>query len=76
MATVDRDDRAVLSTYEKHPWRFGSLDEFLTFYNGERSHMSLDWDMRETQAEAFVRSVPSPTTGGGDLLATEVAVKG
>ena len=29
-------------TYEKHRQRFGTLDEFLTFYNEERPHMSLD----------------------------------
>jgi putative transposase len=38
--------------------------------------MSLDWDNLETPAEAFERLVPSPTTGGGDLLATEVTVDG
>ena len=63
-------------TYEKHRERFGTLDEFLTFYNEERPHMSLDWDRLETPAEAFGRLVPSPVTGGGDLLATEVTVDG
>jgi transposase InsO family protein len=63
-------------TYEKHRQRFGTLDEFLTFYNEERPHMSLDWDRLETPAEAFGRLVPSPATGGGDLLATEVTVDG
>ncbi|EMA48519.1 ISA0963-2 transposase [Halococcus salifodinae DSM 8989] len=63
-------------TYEKHRWRFGTLDEFLTFYNEERPHMSLDWENLETPAEAFERLVPSPAAGGGDLLATEVTVDG
>ena len=36
--------------------------------------MSLDWGTLETPAEAFERLVPSPTTSGGDLLATEVTV--
>ena len=63
-------------TYEKHRQRFGTLEEFLTFYNEERPHMSLDWDNLETPAEAFERLVPSPVTGGGDLLATGVSVDG
>jgi putative transposase len=63
-------------TYEKHRGRFGTLDEFLTFYNEERPHMSLNWDSLETPAEAFERLVPSPAAGGGDLLATEVTVDG
>jgi putative transposase len=63
-------------TYEKHRQRFGTLEEFLTFYNEERPHMSLDWDRLETPAEAFERLVPSPAKDGGDLLATEVTVDG
>ena len=61
-------------TCEKHRWRFGTLDEFLTFYNEERPHMSLDWENLETPAEAFERLVPSLAASGGDLLATEVTV--
>jgi len=34
-------------TYDKHRWRLGTLDEFVTFYNEERPHMSLDWDNLE-----------------------------
>jgi putative transposase len=63
-------------TYEKHRQRFGTLDEFLTFYNEERPHMSLDWDRLEMPAEAFGRLVPSPAAGNGDPLATEVTVDG
>jgi len=63
-------------TYEKHRWRFRTLSEFLTFYNEERPHMSLNWVNLETPAEAFGRLVPSPATGGCDLLATEVTVDG
>ena len=60
-------------TYDKHRWRFGTLDEFLTFYNKERPHMSLDWDNLETPAGAFDRLVPSPADDPEDPLATEVS---
>lgn len=63
-------------TYEKHRWRFGTLDKFLTFYNEERPHMSLDWDKLETPADAFNRLLPSPAKDCSDLLATEVTVDG
>jgi putative transposase len=49
---------------------------FLTFYNEERPHMSLNWDTLETQAEAFERLVPSSARGGDDLLTTEVTIDG
>jgi len=38
--------------------------------------MSLNWARLETPAEAFERLMPSPATGGDDLLATEVTVDG
>jgi putative transposase len=60
-------------TYDKHRWRFGTLSEFLTFYNEERPHMSLDWDNLETPAAAFDRLLPSPTDDFGDPFATEVS---
>ena len=60
-------------TYEKHRWRVGTLDEFLTFYNEERPHMSLDWDNLETPAEDFDRLLPWPTDDLDDPLATEVS---
>lgn len=60
-------------TYEKQRWRFDSLDEFLTFYNEERPHMSLDWDNLETPMEAFARLLPQPQTDVDDPLATEVS---
>ncbi len=60
-------------TYDKHRWRFGTLDEFLTFYNEERPHMSLDWDELETPADAFDRLLPSPQDDFDDPLATEVS---
>jgi transposase InsO family protein len=47
--------------------------EFLTFYNEERPHMSLDWDNLETPADGFDRLLPSPTDGFDDPLATEVS---
>jgi transposase InsO family protein len=46
-------------TYDKQRWQFGTLDEFLTLYNHERPHMSLDWDHLETPAEAFDRLLPT-----------------
>jgi len=46
-------------TYDKQRWRFGTLEEFLTFYNYERPHISLDWDNLETPAEAFDRLLPA-----------------
>jgi transposase InsO family protein len=60
-------------TYDKHRWRFGTLDEFLTFYNKERPHMSLDWDNLEKPDGAFNRLVPSPADDPDDPLATEVS---
>jgi len=60
-------------TYDKHRWRFGTLDEFLTFYNEERPHMSLDWDELETPADAFDRLLPSPQDDFDDPLVTEVS---
>ena len=66
----DRIER-FFKTYDKHRWRFGTLDEFLTFYNKERPHMSLDWDNLETPAGAFDRLVPSPADDPDDPLATD-----
>jgi len=43
-------------TYDKHRWKLGTLDEFLTFYNRERQHMSLDWN-----------NVKYPAHGGAEL---------
>ncbi len=59
-------------TYDKHRWRLGSLERFLTFYNEERPHMSLDWDNLETPEGAFDRLRPSSEEDIEDLLATEV----
>jgi putative transposase len=60
-------------TYDKHRWRLGTLDEFLTFYNKERPHMSLDWNNIETPAGAFDRLIPSPAGDLDDPLTTEVS---
>jgi len=57
----------------KHRWRFGTFDEFLTFYNEERPHMSLNWDNLETPIDAFDRLLPSPQDDFDDLLATGVS---
>ena len=59
-------------TYEKHRWRLGTLEEFLTFYNEVRPHMSLDWDHLETPAGAFDRLLPPPAEELDDPLETEV----
>ena len=59
-------------TYEKQRWRFGTLSEFLTFYNEVRPHMSLDWDNLETPSEAFDRLLPVPPEEIDDPFATEV----
>jgi len=46
-------------TYEKHRWRFESLDTFVEYYNEERPHQSLKYDDLETPAEAFDRLLPT-----------------
>ena len=38
--------------------------------------MNLNWDTLETPAETSEQVVPSPATGDGDLLATEVIADG
>jgi len=60
-------------TDNKHRWRLGTPEEFLTFYNEERPHTSLDWDNPETPAEAFDGLLPQPTDDPNDPLATEVS---
>ncbi len=44
-------------TYGKKRHRFGSLDEFITWYNMERMHMSLNMHYAETPYEAFIRKM-------------------
>ena len=63
-------------TYEKHRQRFGTLDRVFCLLQRGTAHMSLNWARLETPAEAFERLMPSPATGGDDLLATEVTVDG
>ncbi|MFC6764662.1 integrase core domain-containing protein [Natrinema soli] len=61
-------------TYEKHRWRFDSLEAFLEYYNQDRPHQSLRYDELETPAEAFDRLLPTAqdaaslavADGGGD----------
>lgn len=60
-------------TYEKHRWRLGSLEEFLTFYNKVRPHMSLDWDNLKTPVAAFDRLRSHPEEDIEDLLESEVS---
>ncbi len=43
--------------YDKHRWRFGSLQEFLNWYNG-RIHGSLDYMNGESPRMAFIRKMP------------------
>jgi transposase InsO family protein len=61
-------------TYEKHRWRFDSLDTFVEYYNEQRPHRSLKYDDQETPAETFDRLLPTAddaaqvavADGGGD----------
>lgn len=46
-------------TYEKHSWRFDSLQEFLEYYNYQRPHQSLRYADLETPAEVFDRLLPT-----------------
>lgn len=46
-------------TYEKHRWRFDSLDSFVEYYNEQRPHQSLRYDDLETPSEAFERLLPT-----------------
>lgn len=63
-------------TYEKHRWRFDSLDEFLEFHNKTRPHMRLDWDNLETPSAAFGRLLPAINEEVDNLLAMEVGTYG
>lgn len=42
-------------TYEHHRDAFGTLSEFLTWYNDIRPHRSLQWELLETPTVAFER---------------------
>jgi transposase InsO family protein len=61
-------------TYEKHRWRFESLEAFVEYYNEQRPHQSLRYDDLETPSEAFDRMLPTTedaaqlavADGGGD----------
>jgi transposase InsO family protein len=46
-------------TYDKHRWRFDSLEDFLEYYNHQRPHQSLRYDDLETPADAFDRLLPT-----------------
>ena len=43
--------------YDRHRWRFSSLDDFVQYYN-HRIHGSLWWDIAETPAMALMRKLP------------------
>ena len=43
--------------YDRHRWRFDSIDAFLTWYNN-RIHGALDYINGETPQEAFLRKSP------------------
>ena len=43
--------------YDRHRWRFSSLEEFIRYYNN-RIHGSLWWDIAETPAMAVLRKLP------------------
>ena len=51
-------------TYEKHRWRFDSLEPFLEYYNDHRPHQSLRYDDLETPTEAFDRLLPTAEDAG------------
>ncbi len=59
--------------YGKYRRRFGTFDEFLTLYNEERPHMSLDWDNLETPIDALDRVLSSTQDDFDDPLATELS---
>jgi transposase InsO family protein len=46
-------------TYDKHRWRFDSLEDSLEYYNHQRPHQSLRYDDLETPAGAFDRLLPT-----------------
>ena len=33
------------------------MEEFVTWYNAKRPHMSLDWDLLETTVQAFYKKI-------------------
>jgi len=45
--------------YEKKRDEFGTLNEFISWYNNKRPHMSLDFNNAETPSEAFTRKIRS-----------------
>ena len=57
-------------TYDKHRWRFDSLERFIEYYNDQRPHQSLRYDDLETPAEAFDRLLPT-AADAAQLAATD-----
>ena len=44
-------------TFQSKIEHFNSMDEFVTWYNTKRSHMSLNWDQLETPVQAFYKKI-------------------
>jgi putative transposase len=44
-------------TFQSKIMYFESIEEFITWYNTKRPHMSLNWDELETPIQAFYRKV-------------------
>jgi putative transposase len=44
-------------TFQSKLMYFESIDEFITWYNTKRPHMSLNWDALETPIQAFYRKI-------------------
>lgn len=44
-------------TFQSKIGHFNSIEEFVTWYNAKRPHMSLNWDELETPIQAFYRKV-------------------
>jgi putative transposase len=55
--------------YDRHRWRFDSLDAFLAWYNN-RIHGALDYQEGETPEEAFLRRAPPEAILGRFLFIT------
>ncbi len=61
--------------YDRHRWRFESIDAFLTWYNN-RIHGALDYINGETPQEAFLRKSPPEAILGRFLKGDEWNEKG
>ena len=58
--------------YDRHRWRFTTLQEFIDWYN-DQIHDGLWVEMYETPKEAFVRKMPTEVLLGLHLRHVESA---